>query len=296
MSKAAILFYERCGRWLPAVLSLLLAVAIGWSLSSLIWTLVPPPKGAGWQPQAVVVGDEATARPERVNVQQIIAAHLFGEYRAEAAPVVQTVIDAPDTRLNLTLTGILAATEDKGSRALISQGSSDEKPYAVGSVITRGVELQSIYPDRVILSRNGSLETLRLDKDKPSSFTPAAYTRPEAPSSGNERTISGTEAYQLAEIREQLLADPAKASDYLRVQPARIGGEMRGYRIYPGRNRQLFSTAGLRPGDLVTGVNGVELDDPARALQLLGDLSSASELSVTIERGGNQQTINVNLN
>ena len=107
---------------------------------------------------------------------------------------------------------------------------------------------------------------------------------------------SATEAYQLAEIREQLLADPAKAADYLRVQPARIGGEMRGYRIYPGRNRQLFSTAGLRPGDLVTGVNGVELDDPARALQLLGDLSSASELSVTIERGGNQQTINVNLN
>lgn len=296
MSKAAILFYERYGRWLPAVLSLLLAVAIGWSLSGLIWALVPPPQGAGWQPRAVELGDEGSARPERVNVQQIIAEHLFGEYRAEAAPVVQTVIDAPDTRLNLTLTGILAATLDKGSRALISQGSSDEKPYSVGSVITRGVELQSIYPDRVILSRNGSLETLRLDKDKPSSFTPTAYARPEAPTSGNERTISGTEAYQLAEIREQLLADPAKAADYLRVQPARIGGEMRGYRIYPGRNRQLFSTAGLRPGDLVTGVNGVELDDPARALQLLGDLSSASELSVTIERGGNQQTINVNLN
>lgn len=296
MSKAAIRYYEQYGRWLPAASGLLLSIAIGWTLSGLIWALVPPPQGAQWQPDAVVLGSDEQARQERVNVQQIIAAHLFGEYRAEAAPVVQTVIDAPDTRLNLTLTGILAATQDKGSRALISQGSSDEKPYSVGDVITRGVELQSIFPDRVILSRNGTLEALRLDKDKPSSFTPATYTQPEVPDSGNARTISGTEAYQLAEIREQLLADPAKAADYLRVQPARIGGEMRGYRIYPGRNRQLFSTAGLRPGDLVTGVNGVELDDPARALQLLGDLSSASELSVTIERGGNQQTINVNLN
>ena len=80
------------------------------------------------------------------------------------------------------------------------------------------------------------------------------------------------------------------------MQPARIGGVMRGYRIYPGRNRGIFSTAGLRPGDLVTAVNGVELDDPAKSLQLLGDLSQASNLSVTIERGGNQQTINVNLN
>lgn len=296
MSKAALQYYERYGRWLPAACSLLLSIVLGWSISSLIWALVPPPESARWQASAVSIS--GSDKPERTgpDVLALVNAHLFGEYKEEARPVVQQVIDAPDTRLNLTLTGILAASENRASRALISQGSADEEPYSVGDAISRGVELRSIFADRVILSRNGSLETLRLDKDKPSSFTPATYARPEPQSNGNERSITGTEAYQLAEIREQLLADPAKASDYLRVQPARIGGEMRGYRIYPGRNRELFSTAGLRPGDLVTGVNGVELNDPARALQLLGDLSSASELSVTIERGGNQQTINVNLN
>ena len=64
----------------------------------------------------------------------------------------------------------------------------------------------------------------------------------------------------------------------------------------PGRNRTLFSEAGLRPGDLVTELNGVSLDNPTRAFQMLGDLSSATSLNVTILRGGQPQQLSVNLN
>lgn len=295
MNKIAIQYYERYGRWLPSALSLLFAILIGWALAGLLWAMVPAPESTAWSPSPPQAAGPQQ-RNQGPNIAAITGAHLFGQYQAPSVPQTQALIDAPDTSLNLTLTGILAATEKVGSRALIAQGNSDEQPYSVEDQISRGVELQAIFPDRVILSRNGKLETLRLDKDKPSSFTPASYEAPVEVAEGNVRTITGTEAYELAQIRETLLADPSQAANYLRVQPARIGGEMRGYRIYPGRNRQLFSTAGLRPGDLVTGVNGVNLDDPGRALQLLGDLSTASSLSVTVERGGNQQTINVNLN
>jgi general secretion pathway protein C len=101
---------------------------------------------------------------------------------------------------------------------------------------------------------------------------------------------------QLSEIRETVLSDPGKAQDFIRVVPASVGGQQRGYRIYPGRDRALFTAAGLRPGDLVTSVNGVELNDPARALQLLGDLSQATTLNVTVERGGQSQNITLSVN
>ncbi len=100
----------------------------------------------------------------------------------------------------------------------------------------------------------------------------------------------------LTSIRDKLLTDPSKASDYIRIQPANIDGQQRGYRIYPGRDRSVFNGAGLRPGDLVTSINGVGLDDPARALQMLGELSSANSLTVMVERGGTPQAITVNLN
>ena len=297
MNRQLLQYYERfAASWLPSAASAVFVVLTGWALAGIVWAVIPTPESARWTPPPVSASPDSAASDRGPDVAALVNAHLFGEYTAPTQPVAREVLEAPETRLDLTLTGILAATENRGSRALIAQGKSDEEPYGIDDLITRGVTLKSIFADRVILSRDGQLETLRLDKDKPSSFTPASYEAPVEVAEGNVRTITGTEAYELAQIRETLLADPSQAANYLRVQPARIGGEMRGYRIYPGRNRQLFSTAGLRPGDLVTGVNGVNLDDPGRALQLLGDLSTASSLSVTVERGGNQQTINVNLN
>jgi general secretion pathway protein C len=46
----------------------------------------------------------------------------------------------------------------------------------------------------------------------------------------------------------------------------------------------------------VTAVNGVQLDDTQKAMQMLSDLSKAGSVSVVIDRGGQPQTINVTFN
>jgi general secretion pathway protein C len=74
-----------------------------------------------------------------------------------------------------------------------------------------------------------------------------------------------------------------------------VGGQLKGYRVYPGKDRSAFTAAGLRPGDLVTSVNGVQLDDPAKALQMLGDLGQAGQVNLVVERGGQSQNISINL-
>ena len=84
---------------------------------------------------------------------------------------------------------------------------------------------------------------------------------------------------------------------YLRIAPApnATGNGQMGYRIFPGKDHAVFQAAGLRAGDVVTSVNGVQLDDPAKSLQLMSDLSQASSVTLTVQRGGETQTINVNL-
>jgi len=293
MDAALIKSLQRRARPLPGWVALVLAAACGLLLAKTIWLLVPQP---AWQPPPV----QSQALPSQqsdnaVDIQAIVNANLFG--KAAPKPVEapqQQVVDAPDTRLPLTLKGIFASELDGESRALIARGSDEEKPYAVGDTVTGGAELYEIYADRVILDRGGKLETLRLNKDEPGAGNTQSASTTLAGRDGDVREVAPTQS--LLNIREELLQDPSRASTYLRVQPAYNAGQLRGYRIYPGRNRTLFSEAGLRPGDLVTELNGVSLDNPTRALQMLGDLSSATSLNVTILRGGQPQQLSVNLN
>lgn len=277
--------YARLGHRLPGIAAALLALLLGSTLADLGWSLMPVPESARWLPPPVATtlrgGQSST-----VDVSTVTNAHLFGAYEAPAVSQ-QNLSQAPETALNLTLVGLLADRNDRYSRALIAIQNGEEKAYAVGDDVSRGVTLQAIFPDRVILSRNGRLETLSLERDKAGGGGPV-------PAAESAPASSATPP--LAQIRQEVLQDPSKASEYVRVQPATIAGQMKGYRIYPGRDRAAFSAAGLRPGDLVTSVNGVQLDDPAKALQLLSDLSQAGQVNLVVERGGQPENISINFN
>jgi general secretion pathway protein C len=284
--------YEHYGRWLPPLASALLVLAIGSVAAQLVWTLVPAPEAAAWRPAPVAASTPAPGAGGGANVETIVAAHLFGQYQAPAAA---NLARAPDTNLNLTLLGILAAGTAEESFALIGSQPGEEKPYSIGDDVIRGVTLQAIFPDRVILSRNGQMETLRLDKNQPSTGAGPGYVPPVETYEDEPEEHASEEVSSIADIREQVLQDPSRASEFIRVQPANAGGALRGYRVYPGRDRTLFAEVGLRPGDLVTAVNGIQLDDTQKALQMLNDLSRAGNVTLTVERGGQVQTVNVTL-
>lgn len=270
--------YERHARWIIPAVQVLLVMAIAVTAARLIWSLVPTPESARWRPAPAQSNGNTQNTGPKLDV--ILGARLFGLYQPQAS----NLDAAPDTQLNLTLLGIFAGTQKEDSRALIGQPNGEEMPYSIGEDVIDGVNLQAIFADRIVLSRNGQLETLRLDKDKPG----AAFT-----SSGLNDGGSNT---QLSQVRQELLTDPNKAAEYIRVQPVNVGGSMKGYRVYPGQNQALFNNAGLRPGDLVTSINGLVLDDPQKAMQMISDLSKAGSISVVIDRGGQPQTINVSFN
>ncbi len=278
--------YERYGRHLPQLSSLLLVIAIGWLLATLVWAVMPLPESARWQPPPATIPAKERNKQAGNVVDSLIAAKMFGE----AAPLGTDgkPAEAPDTRLNLNLLGILAGGAEE-SRALIAPDNGEEKPFSIGDTVVSGTKLEAIFPDRVILVRGGKYETLRLNKDAPSTastYNPAAA----APAASADTTA------MLGKIRDEIMTDPTKASNYMRVQPAKVGDQLKGYRIYPGREREMFKELGLRPGDLVTSVNGIQLDDTQKALQLLSDLGQANAVSLTIERGGQVQNLNLSLN
>lgn len=286
----AQLLYRKHGARLPPLVVLLLALLLARQLALLLMLALPLPEAARWKPSPAYI-DPAPPKPA-ASADSIANAHLFGEYQLATANAA-TLASAPDTQLNFTLLGIFAGTRDSESRALIAKDGNDEAPYAIGDDVAPGVNLQAIFPDRVILSRNGRLETLRLDKDSASN---APVLNALGGSVGEAQEGTPAAAEMLSQIRQQVVNDPAKAANFIRVQPINGEGGVRGYRVYPGPERGPFNSAGLKPGDVITAINGTPLTDPSQALQLLQNLSGATQMSLAVERNGQIQSVNLSVN
>ena len=94
--------------------------------------------------------------------------------------------------------------------------------------------------DKVILDRNGTLESLMLPRQSGPPLGMTAQAPPPLPTADNP----------IVDRMRQLIAnEPNAISEIIRPQPVFAQGKQRGFRVYPGRNRQAFTRIGLRPGD-----------------------------------------------
>lgn len=69
-------------------------------------------------------------------------------------------------------------------------------------------------------------------------------------------------------------------------QPAMVGGRFHGFRIAGLRASAFWAGVDLKPGDVVTAVNGMPIERPEQAQAALESLEAARELRVAFERDG----------
>jgi general secretion pathway protein C len=270
---------ERATRTLPTAISVLAVIAIAWQLAQLTWLI-----WARFHPVATSVpvmqpNAQPAARPA-INVQSIVDAHLFGV--PNAAVPEDNGANAQVTQLPLVLAATLAGPEPTKGFAIIGDSAQTAKLYKTGDMVS-GARLHSVYPDRAIIDRGGKLEALVLPRPTLAGAPIAAAARPVA---GNTPFMNN--------LRHIAETNPSAFAEVVRPQPVFANGAQRGYRVYPGRNRQQFTKLGLQPGDLVLAVNGTPLDDPARGAEIFGTIGSADHVSLTIERNGQSQEITLN--
>lgn len=268
--------------YLPLLINAVLVVLIGLTAARLFWALWPIQSPT--MPSAVVQKHDArVAAPAEIDVQRIADAHLFGRRTGEVGN--DAAIDAPETRLDLTLTGIVADAGGGDSWALIHEGKADQQAYTVGDDIAENVAVHAIHWNRVILRRNGRFETLTLQLDESGDVQRVARQ-------AEDRRAEA----RLRELRERVLDDPSQLSRYVRFQAHKEDGELIGMRIFPGSGaRDLFTEVGLRPGDIVTSVNDLPMDGSIDLSALGRELRNASYLNLTLSRGGEQRAVTLTL-
>jgi general secretion pathway protein C len=181
------------------------------------------------------------------------------------------------------LTGIIAGNDPQNGLAILGPNAQSAKVFAVGDNVPGGAKLHSVYSDRVVIDRDGQLESLALPHN----------TAPGAPPPS--AAVLQNENPSFERMRRMITEQPGLLADVMRPQPVMDHGHMNGFRVYPGRDRQAFARLGLRPGDQVTAINGTPLDDRDRGDQILKTLASSSEARVTVIRNGQPQDLTLNI-
>ena len=264
---------------LPRLLSILLLALCAYTAAQLVWLIMTPapdlPRFSGQQESA------SKKQPQTDYASQIASAHLFGTQQNQQ---ITQPMDAPVTRLNLKLRGVFAVEDESKGVALIAGSSGPEKMYTVGKKLPGNITLSAVYPDRVILKRNGQLETLKLPETKGTGgMSSNTRSRRTSRSSQPGATSKGS---RLRQIRRDFLRNPTKLAELVRVAPVVENGQTSGFRLEALKDDPLFKELGIQSGDVVKRVNGVDLDSSAKGLRVMQQLRRAKQVSVTIERNG----------
>jgi general secretion pathway protein C len=276
----------------PQLANVLLAIAIGGQVAVIGSGLAGASPASAPPIAQSMVSVPAPAPQQHVDIAGIANSHLFGEVVQQAAqPAAIDPANAPPTTMSLVLAGIIAGNDPNSGFAIVGESAQSAKVYAVGDNVPGGARLHSVYDDRVLLDRGGSLESLPLPRQYSAGRRGSAVPpMPAAPPPMDQTNVPM--AQRMARIMQD---QPGLLSDVISPQPVFAQGKQRGYRVYPGRNRQAFLRLGLRPGDLVLAINGTPLDDPARGQEIFRTLGTSSEAHVTVMRNGRQQDVTLNV-
>lgn len=276
---------------LTRLVNVLLIIWLAWLSAKLTWMLVPETEQTEQAVTAAPAPVSARRQPARIDERQIAGWHLFG-VASEEKPPEKKPLEAPETRLKLTLRGVFASEESTGGQAIVGDARGKEEHYAVGDPLPGGAKLSEIYPDRIILERNGRFETLRLPKERTQQDSGQAGNRGAA-RSGSAGTPDKVAAFK--RYRKEIKKNPSSFMNYVQAMPYREKGRFVGFKLQAGRQPDAFNQLGLQSGDVVTAINGVQIDSPASGMKAMRALGDGDTVNVTLLRGGQETSLSLSL-
>ncbi len=269
-------------RRMALILNLALITLIAWHVAHLTWQLIPSDTGTSQPAQAASM--PAGNKFEKPSMANVVSLHLFGESKRTASKKTSGPIKAPDTHLQLALHGVFASENPELSLAIISEKKGKDKTYRQGDSLSNGVLLHEIYADRVILSRNGKLETLRLIRKQANIKVSSS---PVLPGSGELH-----QSERINQFKKNYKRDPQSLWKQIRISPVMKNGRIEGYR-FSHNDRMLMKDLGLQAQDVITAINGTAVTDTASLMEMMGGINSMSELNLTLRRNGQTKDITV---
>ncbi len=269
-------------------LTVLVVIAVAYLGAKITWGIVEPMPTITVTPIKAVSVNTGSSKSA---MSPLPTRNLFGKFVVEEVKVVETPVveDAPETRLSLQLQGVFASTggESPGSAVIARSKGARGEYFKVGDNVFGQAKLAQVQTDRVILDRNGRMESLKFDEG-PSVGGSSIIKRnePVANPNANSRNLNfnGPVDTVISAMRTEAVNDPAGLVNRMGLEAT---GD--GYRV-TRRARQLMAM-GLRAGDMIISVNDMAVGNIENDQLLVDQVLASGEIKVEIQRGSRRFTI-----
>ena len=304
----------------------LLVLLIAWSLSeSVQFFMFPPEEKFSRLPNGISTNND----PEVSSIDHVTALNLFGDAsRSQLNPTATVTESLEETRLNLELVGVFAASTDdpEDSAALISEKRGTAKLFRINERVPGNATLVEVFADGVVLERSGKRELLRFPTTK-NNFTPQgepgrtiidpALSRSrtalqgsritDASSTANRTELAAAEkpatagrnAQQsvrqvIASYQGRLENDAEGTLAELGIKPIStdVAG---GYRLGSLASHPALKQTGLQPGDILLSVNNRAIGNVAEDRLEFENVLAQGSARLEIKRGSRNFFITVSL-
>ena len=218
--------------------------------------------------------------PEPIaNYDTIIERNLFNTKKQPAKNLDAVILETlEETNLKLKLLGTVTGDKDENTRKQNLYRTGDSVQNATVKIILR---------KKIILRINNRDEILTMEETVSSSKSAA---RPFLPAPATPRRISLKQS-QIEDAFEnvnQLLSQ-------IRIKPYFDKGKPGGLILTGIKPGSFFRKMGLRSGDILTGVDGKDIESVDDAMKFYENLKSASDVMLHLKRRGRTETINYHI-
>lgn len=238
--------------------------------------------------------------PLEVDFKTILKRNIFNSAGGLADDEGQKQCELVKSGLPLKLSGLIFGGTAATSLALLEGSGKLTDTFLLGDVVPGGARVIDIQKDRIIIERAGCPEFIVLEKpevalrrrgaQKKGKET-AKATSPDGPSykeDGFER-----EGYASKITRQwvdkALTTDFTKTLQDAKASPYLEGGEVKGFILTRIRPDSVYEKLGFQDGDIIKAINGIPLNDAAKAIQTLNGMRNENNVSMEVTTAGGQQ-------
>lgn len=238
------------------------------------------------------------SKPPLASYAVVYTRDIFNSVKAQP----QSLADSSAVASNngpLKLWGTALGDHERAFAIIEDVSARAQGLYHAGDVILPGVMLVEVHWDRAVIERGGRRETLVLPTVPPAVNTPLPVAVAAQPSSEGSDSIRQTAQDSFLIDRREVdhamnnlneLFTQARAVPYTPPE-----GGLQGFRLFSIKPQSLIDRIGLKNGDIVQRVNGVEISDPSTAFGLLQELQGHSQVRVDVLRNHQAVTLSYDI-
>ncbi len=224
-----------------------------------------------------------------VDAGAIADAHLFG------SAVAGSVAAAPVSAVPLVLVGTIAFENPAAGFAIIGESAAAARFVRAGGAILAGTTLVSVFRDRVMVERGGTLQAVILPRELPPGMFVENTSDPSIASDGSATPVNLTlgsgangrrrNKRQAAEESRAMYEFPPELGRAAQLSTVIVDGRLRGYKLEPGKDPAVFKALGMQSGDVIIAINTLPVWHPEARLALANAMLPGNEVEIAVARG-----------